>query len=42
LLLLLVRRSVLTMAAQVAWEKDRPYVPPVPSIFTDAAAATNN
>lgn len=35
-------RSVLTMAAQVAWEKDRPYTPPTPAIFTDTAAATNN
>jgi hypothetical protein len=35
-------RSVLTMAAQVAWERDRPYIPPVPAIFTDAAAAANN
>jgi hypothetical protein len=34
--------SVLTMAAQVAWEKERPYVPPVPAIFTDTAAAANN
>ncbi|KAJ9511988.1 hypothetical protein QJQ45_004406 [Haematococcus lacustris] len=35
-------RSVLTMAAQVSWERERPYTPPVPSIFTDAAAASNN
>ncbi len=35
-------RSVLTMASQVAWETDRPYTPPVPSIFTDAKAAANN
>uniref|UniRef100_A0A7S0RU71 DUF2470 domain-containing protein n=1 Tax=Chlamydomonas leiostraca TaxID=1034604 RepID=A0A7S0RU71_9CHLO len=38
-------RSVITMAAQLAWENDRPYTPPVPSIFTDAsatAAAANN
>ena len=35
-------RSVITMAAQIAWEEERPYTPPVPSIFTDAAAAANN
>lgn len=26
-------RSVITMAAQLAWEKDRSYTPPLPSIF---------
>lgn len=29
-------RSVLTMAAQLAWEKERNYVPPMPSIFSEA------
>mmetsp|Transcript_22362 Transcript_22362/g.48873 ORF Transcript_22362/g.48873 Transcript_22362/m.48873 type:complete len:294 (-) Transcript_22362:94-975(-) len=37
-------RSVITMASQIAWEAERPYNPPLPSIFTDsaAAAAANN
>jgi len=35
-------RSVITMAAQLAWEEERPYTPPVPSIYTDPAAAANN
>lgn len=33
-------RSVITMAAQLAWEKDRNYVPPVPSFL--AELSTNN
>jgi hypothetical protein len=32
-------RSVITMAAQIAWEAERSYTPPVPS---DAAAAAAN
>jgi hypothetical protein len=41
-------RSVMTMAAQLAWERERSYRPPVPSFMTDlsasseAAAAANN
>ncbi|KXZ48706.1 hypothetical protein GPECTOR_26g609 [Gonium pectorale] len=35
-------RSVITMAAQIAWERERSYNPPLPSIFADAAAAANN
>ncbi|GLI59361.1 hypothetical protein VaNZ11_001125 [Volvox africanus] len=30
-------RSVITMAAQIAWERERSYNPPLPSIFADAA-----
>ncbi|GLC42636.1 hypothetical protein PLESTB_001122100 [Pleodorina starrii] len=30
-------RSVITMAAQIAWERERSYTPPIPSIFADAA-----
>jgi hypothetical protein len=32
-------RSALTMAAQIAWESERSYVPPVPSIFSEGAVA---
>lgn len=35
-------RSVLTMAAQLAWEKERNYTPQLPAIFSEAAAAANN
>ncbi|KAG2440246.1 hypothetical protein HXX76_004358 [Chlamydomonas incerta] len=31
-------RSVITMASQIAWERERAYTPPLPSIFMDAAA----
>ena len=31
-------RSVITMAAQIAWERERSYTPPVPSIFADVAS----
>ncbi|KAG2455008.1 hypothetical protein HYH02_000833 [Chlamydomonas schloesseri] len=31
-------RSVITMASQIAWERERAYNPPLPSIFMDAAA----
>lgn len=31
-------RSVITMAAQIAWEAERTYVPPLPAIFQDAAS----
>lgn len=31
-------RSVITMASQIAWERERSYNPPLPSIFMDAAA----
>lgn len=31
-------RSVITMAAQIAWERERAYTPPVPSIFANAAS----
>ncbi|KAI8463347.1 MAG: glutamyl-tRNA reductase binding protein [Monoraphidium minutum] len=31
-------RSVITMAAQLAWESERCYVPPLPAIFQDAAS----
>jgi hypothetical protein len=31
-------RSVITMAAQLAWESERSYVPPLPAIFQDAAS----
>lgn len=31
-------RSVITMASQLAWEKERSYVPPVPSIFQDVVS----
>lgn len=30
-------RSVITMAAQIAWESERNYTPPLPSIFADAS-----
>ena len=33
-------RSVITMAAQLAWEGDRPYSPPLPDVF--AGVASNN
>jgi hypothetical protein len=32
-------RSALTMAAQIAWESERSYVPPVPAVFSDKAVA---
>jgi hypothetical protein len=35
-------RSVITMAAQMAWDADRKYTPPVPAIFQDAVGASNN
>lgn len=31
-------RSVITMAAQLAWESERDYIPPLPAIFQDAAS----
>ena len=34
-------RSVVTMAAQIAWEAERSYVPPLPDAAA-AAAAVNN
>jgi hypothetical protein len=32
-------RSALTMAAQIAWEGERSYVPPVPAVFSEGAVA---
>lgn len=35
-------RSVVTMAAQLAWERTRKYIPPVSSIFEDLNTAASN
>jgi hypothetical protein len=32
-------RSALTMAAQIAWEGERSYVPPLPAVFSEGAVA---
>lgn len=34
-------RSVITMAAQIAWEADRNYVPPSPQQMQKEAASNN-